>query len=221
MRAVAVGAAIFAAMANVMAAGSAEIVRLPQSQLGVDRCAWEPEKPSNYFYSQPQMLDLTSCEQFVTSQHWSFLGAGDSAYTAATQVPTTNCTCGSKTEQWIFRNSMQQYACMGFGYTCTKPGTGCKWWRGVDSATQVSTSMECRSKALSIGGTYYGWEAIEDATKPPESSCVCGEVRTQWYTDAGPSANWQFLCKSVSYECLGRPWFKPPFPGYEDVPLTP
>jgi hypothetical protein len=172
--------------------------------LGTTRCTWEWERASR-FYSRPDILDAASCQRWATQQGFEFTGSGDDAWVAASQPPTTDCDCESKTQRWLYG------PCIGFAYSCTKPGTGCAWDRVGTSDVEVETAAACRSNALSSGGAYYGFNAGDAASKKPESSCICGESRTQWYPET--ASNWRLLCRGVKYTCLGPALkFKGPIP---------
>jgi len=181
--------------------------------LGSDRCIYEPERPGSFRY-QPEKQDASSCEQFARGQGWEFTGVGDNAWVKATQEPTTICECGNTTEKWLFTTSMGQYKCIGFAYSCTKPGSGCSWIKSGDSTVEVSSSKDCRLKANSSGGAYYGWNGGQAASKKPECSCVCGESRTHWYSEDNATTNWQFVCRAIKYDCLAPPALKPIKPPY-------
>jgi hypothetical protein len=185
-------------------AGAADPPRLGDYQLlGTSRCAWEPQHPGSFYY-RPDIQDAASCQQFVTQQGKEFIAeTGDGAWLAAAQPPTADCTCESKTERWFFNTSWQY--CMGVAYSCTKPGSGCKWGRAGSTSVDVETMAACRSSALSSGGTYLGWAGGDAASKAPECSCVCGESRTQWYAESNASTDWRLLCRGVKYSCMGPP----------------
>jgi hypothetical protein len=175
-----------------------------------DRCTWEPEQPG-WFYSRPDLQDLSSCGQFAAQQGYSFTGSGETAWSEAKQVPNTPCICGAKTAKWFFDPSWGQYACSGFGYSCTKPGSGCTWVSAGSSTLEVATSEECRSKALA-SGTYYGWGAKDTASKAPECGCTCGESRAQWYSENNSSTGWRFVCGAFRFSCSGKATLLPRIP---------
>jgi len=177
---------------------------------GTDKCIWEPKSPGS-FVSRPDMQSVSSCEQYAAEQNYSFTGSGDDAWIEANKEPTEACTCGMETEKWFFYEPWNEYKCSGFRYTCTKPGAGCRWVKTGSSTINIESSMECRTKANECG-VYYGWNEKEEASKKPETNCVCGETRIQWYSENNTSTNWQFVCKAIEYKCLAPLKIKKKFP---------
>jgi hypothetical protein len=193
---------------------------IPHFILGINSCVWERERPGSFSYN-PYIQDSASCEQYATGHGWVFTGSGADALVAANQEPNNACACGDATKKWAFSDSMAPYKCSGIGYSCTEPGSGCSWVHVGDSASGVSTSQECRLKAINSGGAYYGWNRKQAASSKPQWSCVCNESRTQWYSENNATTNWQFVCKAVKYECLAPPIMKPILPRKLLEPFNP
>jgi hypothetical protein len=172
--------------------------------LGVVSCTWDQENPYGYSY-QPYMTRGQDCQGFATGQGFAYTGEGDDTSTAAHaahEVPATACTCGDKTETWFFDTAAAPgRQCRGFVYSCTRPGTGCKWGRTGASTSRIDSTEACRSKASECGGVYYGLNTKAAAFRVPEGSCVCGESKVQWYSESDGS----LVCGSFTYTCVGPP----------------
>ncbi len=191
-------------------AAAAQTLAVPIGvDLGVDHCTWEPLSVATFYY-RPDISDAASCEAFATQHGNVFTGIGSAGRESAIRLPSSGCTCDAKVEQWYFDASASPYSCARFGYSCSHPGTGCKWKRAGSSSTQVSTTEECRTKALECGA-YYGFEGGTTANSAPTGDCVCGESRLHWYSD-DDSSHSHLLCTNVRFKCLGPPKLIGPLP---------
>ena len=185
------------------------------ARLGSESCSWERNRPNGFFHIGSNMPRTPEyCEQYAQERGDPYVGSGDNAWIAASDVPDTPCSCDDTVVKWFFYPPYADVEhlnpCVGIEHSCTHPGAGCRWFKdGYVIAENVTSAMECRAKAKECGNPYYGWNEENEASKIPECDCTCGEALTKWYFG---TEDWQIICKGYKYRCL-----KPNIKAVEDL----
>jgi len=99
---------------------------------------------------------------------------------------------------------LEPQACRGISYACSKPATDCSWTKAGLQVEDVTYTEECRLKARECGNPYYGYNSETEASKIPETACICGESTIKWYSDYQPQSSADFKCIGIRYRCLKK-----------------
>lgn len=175
---------------------------------GIEHCTWDKSGRGTYFY-QPYMVTAEACQQWAENVGYHYIGEGNK-WDEAKAIPSESCSCGQTWGKVYFDQAhlegyIEPQACRGIGYSCSKPATDCSWTNAGLQAEDANYTEECRLKARECGNPYYGYNSETEASKIPETACICGESTIKWYSDYQPHLSADFKCIGIRYRCLKKP----------------
>jgi hypothetical protein len=175
--------------------------------MGSEHCTWDKEGKYVMFY-QPYKVTAESCRQWAEESGDHYIGEGNKE-DEAKAIPAESCSCGQTWRNVYFdpqflEGHPEPTACRGISYACSKPATDCRWIKVGLLTEDVTYTEECRLKARECGNPYYGYNSETEASKAPETDCICGESTIKWYSDYQPHLSADFKCIGIKYSCLKK-----------------